>query len=88
MTDENFLKTNNARSLWHPMTSPSNSLKNAPIIVTGAQGVRITDIDGHEVVDAVGGPLERQPRLLLPADQRHLRRPARGAAILLTALFI
>jgi hypothetical protein len=55
MKDENFLKANNARSLWHPMTSPSDSLKNAPTIVTGAKGVRITDIDGHEVVDAVGG---------------------------------
>ena len=55
MKDENFLKANNARSVWHPMTSPADSLKNAPTIVTGAQGVRITDIDGHEVVDAVGG---------------------------------
>ncbi|MFZ1467976.1 MAG: aminotransferase class III-fold pyridoxal phosphate-dependent enzyme [Paracoccaceae bacterium] len=55
MKDENFLKANNARSLWHPMTSPADSLKNAPTIVTGASGVRITDIDGHQVVDAVGG---------------------------------
>jgi adenosylmethionine-8-amino-7-oxononanoate aminotransferase len=55
MKDENFLKANNARSLWHPMTAPSDSLKNAPTIITGAQGVRIRDIDGHEVVDAVGG---------------------------------
>jgi hypothetical protein len=36
------LKANNARSLWHPMTAPSDSLKNPPTIVTGAQGVRIT----------------------------------------------
>ena len=55
MKDENFLKANNARSLWHPMTAPADSLKNAPTIVTGAHGVRIRDIDGHEVVDAVGG---------------------------------
>lgn len=55
MKDENFLKANNARSLWHPMTAPSDSLKNAPTILTGAHGVRIRDIDGHEVVDAVGG---------------------------------
>jgi adenosylmethionine-8-amino-7-oxononanoate aminotransferase len=42
--------------LWHPMTAPADSLKNAPpVIVTGAAGVRIRDIDGHEVVDAVGG---------------------------------
>lgn len=55
MKDENFLKANNARSLWHPMTAPSDSLKNAPTIITGASGTRIRDIDGHEVVDGVGG---------------------------------
>lgn len=55
MKDANFLKANNARSLWHPMTAPADSLKNPPAIITGGQGVRITDIDGHEVVDAVGG---------------------------------
>jgi adenosylmethionine-8-amino-7-oxononanoate aminotransferase len=55
MKDANFLKAHNARSLWHPMTAPSDSLKNAPAIITGAQGTRIRDIDGHEVVDGVGG---------------------------------
>jgi adenosylmethionine-8-amino-7-oxononanoate aminotransferase len=55
MKDENFLKANNARSLWHPMTAPADSLQNAPTIITAASGVRIRDIDGHEVVDAVGG---------------------------------
>lgn len=55
MKDENFLKAHNAKSLWHPMTSPSDSLANAPTIITEASGVRIRDIDGHEVVDAVGG---------------------------------
>jgi adenosylmethionine-8-amino-7-oxononanoate aminotransferase len=55
MKDANFLKAHNARSLWHPMTAPSDSLKNPPAIITGAQGTRIRDIDGHEVVDAVGG---------------------------------
>ena len=55
MKDENFLKANNARSLWHPMTAPSDSQKNPPVIVTSASGVRIRDVDGHEVVDGVGG---------------------------------
>lgn len=55
MKDQNFLKANNARSLWHPMTAPSDSHKAPPVIVTEAQGVRIRDIEGHEVVDAVGG---------------------------------
>ncbi|MGD9861637.1 MAG: aspartate aminotransferase family protein [Pseudodonghicola sp.] len=55
MKDANFLKEHNARSLWHPMAHPADSLANPPTIVTSAQGVRITDIDGHEVVDGVGG---------------------------------
>ena len=55
MKDENFLKANNARSLWHPMTAPSDSLKNPPAIIVGGSGTRIRDIDGHEVVDGVGG---------------------------------
>jgi hypothetical protein len=55
MKDGNFLKANNARSLWHPMTAPADSLKNAPAIIVGAEGVRIRDVDGHEVVDGVGG---------------------------------
>jgi adenosylmethionine-8-amino-7-oxononanoate aminotransferase len=55
MKDANYLKAHNARSLWHPMTAPSDSLKNPPAIITGAHGTRIRDIDGHEVVDAVGG---------------------------------
>ena len=55
MKDDNFLKANNARSLWHPMTAPADSLKSPPTILTGAEGVRIRDIDGHDVVDAVGG---------------------------------
>jgi adenosylmethionine-8-amino-7-oxononanoate aminotransferase len=55
MKDSNYLKANNARSFWHPMTAPSDSHKNPPTIITGAHGVRVVDIDGHEVVDAVGG---------------------------------
>ena len=55
MKDSNYLKEMNARSLWHPMAHPADSLANPPTIVTGASGVRITDIDGHEAVDAVGG---------------------------------
>jgi adenosylmethionine-8-amino-7-oxononanoate aminotransferase len=56
MKDQNFLKASNARSLWHPMTAPADSQMAPPVIVTEASGVRIRDIDGHETVDAVGGP--------------------------------
>jgi adenosylmethionine-8-amino-7-oxononanoate aminotransferase len=37
------------------MTSPQDSADQPPKIVTQADGVTITDIDGHRVVDAVGG---------------------------------
>jgi len=53
--DENFLKENNARHMWHPMAHPADSLANPPKIVTGGSGVRIRDVDGHETIDAVGG---------------------------------
>ena len=55
MKDSNFLKEKNAKSLWHPMAHPADCLNNPPTIVTGASGVKITDVDGHEVVDGVGG---------------------------------
>ena len=55
MKDENFLKANNARHMWHPMAHPADMRANAPRIITKASGVRITDVDGHEMIDAVGG---------------------------------
>jgi len=53
--DSNFLKENNARHMWHPMGHPADSIANPPTIVTKGEGVFITDVDGHKVVDAVGG---------------------------------
>ena len=55
MKDSNFLKEHNGRLMWHPMTSQHDSIENPPIIITEASGVSITDIDGHRVVDGVGG---------------------------------
>ncbi len=55
MKDSNFLKEHNGRLMWHPMTSPQDSLEQPPKIITGAEGVTITDIDGHRVIDGVGG---------------------------------
>lgn len=55
MKDENFLKENNARQLWHPMGHPGDAKVNPPKIIKGAKGSTITDIDGHRAVDAVGG---------------------------------
>jgi putrescine aminotransferase len=55
MKDSNFLKENNGRLMWHPMTSPKDSIDQPPKIITESDGVTITDIDGHSVVDGVGG---------------------------------
>ena len=53
--DDNFTKEKNARHLWHPMAHPADSQAHPPTIVTRGEGVFITDIDGHRVVDGVGG---------------------------------
>jgi adenosylmethionine-8-amino-7-oxononanoate aminotransferase len=55
MKDINFLKENNARQMWHPMAHPGDQMAHPPRIIQSAEGVRITDVDGHSVVDAVGG---------------------------------
>lgn len=55
MKNSNFLKENNGRLMWHPMTSPKDSVDSPPKIITESSGVTITDIDGHCVVDGVGG---------------------------------
>ena len=53
--DSNFLKAHNAKHMWHPMAHPADSLANPPKIITEAEGVRLTDVDGAELIDAVGG---------------------------------
>ena len=53
--ESNFLKENNAKHMWHPMAHPAEMRANPPRIITAAEGVTITDIDGHKTVDAVGG---------------------------------
>lgn len=55
MKDDNFLRENNARHMWHPMGHQNNSDENMPAIIAKAEGVVIEDLDGHKTVDAVGG---------------------------------
>ncbi len=55
MKDDNFLRANNARHMFHPMGHPGDALAHAPTIITKAENSSITDIDGHQTVDAVGG---------------------------------
>lgn len=50
-----FLKENNAKQLWHPMAHPNALEASPPQIITDGEGVYIRDIDGHQMVDAVGG---------------------------------
>ena len=55
MRDSNFLREQNARHIWHPMAHPADMQANPPKIITGGKGTRVTDVDGTEVLDAVGG---------------------------------
>ena len=55
MREANFLTENNAKHLWHPMAHPGEMRANPPRIIKKASGVEITDINGHTVLDAVGG---------------------------------
>lgn len=49
------LKQANARSLWHPMAHPQAMLDSPPDIIVRGEGSWIWDIDGHKMVDGVGG---------------------------------
>lgn len=53
--NSSFLKENNAKQLWHPMAHPNALEASPPQIITDGEGVYISDIDGHRMVDAVGG---------------------------------
>jgi putrescine---pyruvate transaminase len=55
MRNANFLKENNARHMWHPMANAGEMQTCPPKIINSAKGVEITDIDGHTLLDAVGG---------------------------------
>ncbi|MEM9048371.1 MAG: aminotransferase class III-fold pyridoxal phosphate-dependent enzyme [Pseudomonadota bacterium] len=55
MKDSNFLREQNARHIWHPMGHPGALQRDLPVIVSSAEGVHLTDIDGHRSIDAVGG---------------------------------
>ena len=55
MRDANFITENNAKHLWHAMAHAGDMRANPPTVISRAEGVHIIDIDGHKVVDAVGG---------------------------------
>ena len=55
MPDSNFLRENNGRHFWQPMGHPAEFRANPPPVIVEADGNRIRDLDGNEVLDAVGG---------------------------------
>lgn len=49
------LKADNAQHLWHPMAHPGAMKKSAPDIVAKGEGCYVWDVDGHKLLDGVGG---------------------------------
>jgi putrescine---pyruvate transaminase len=49
------LKAANAHYLWHPMAHPKGMQDVPPDIIARGQGSWIWDIDGHKMIDGVGG---------------------------------
>lgn len=49
------LKAANARHLWHPMAHPRAMQETPPDIIVRGEGSWIWDVDGHRLVDGVGG---------------------------------
>ena len=53
--NSNFIQEHNAKHMWHPMAHPADMRANPPKVMMGGEGVRITDVEGRNVIDAVGG---------------------------------
>lgn len=49
------LKQDNAEFQWHPMAHPAAMKKTKPDIVARGEGCWIWDVDGHKLLDGVGG---------------------------------
>jgi adenosylmethionine-8-amino-7-oxononanoate aminotransferase len=49
------VKADNAQYLWHPMAHPGAMKKSAPDIIARGDGCWIWDVDGHKMLDGVGG---------------------------------
>jgi len=67
------LKSANARHLWHPMAHPKAMLDTPPDIIARGDGVWVWDIDGHRMLDGVGG--------LWSANLGHSNRRLRDAIV-------
>ncbi|MFT3818992.1 MAG: aminotransferase class III-fold pyridoxal phosphate-dependent enzyme [Rubrivivax sp.] len=49
------LKATNAQYLWHPMAHPQGMRDAPPDIIARGEGSWIWDVDGHKMIDGVGG---------------------------------
>ena len=67
------LKQANARHLWHPMAHPKAMQDTPPDIIARGEGVWVWDIDGHRMIDGVGG--------LWSANFGHSNRRVRDAIV-------
>lgn len=67
------IKRANARHLWHPMAHPKAMLDSPPDIIARGEGVWVWDIDGHRMLDGVGG--------LWSANLGHSNRAVRDAIV-------
>jgi len=73
MSDLKQLKADNAQFIWHPMAHPGAMKKAAPDIVARGEGCWIWDVDGHQLLDGVGG--------LWSSNLGHSRREVRDAIV-------
>ncbi|HEY9096498.1 MAG TPA: aminotransferase class III-fold pyridoxal phosphate-dependent enzyme [Hydrogenophaga sp.] len=55
MSSIDQLKQDNAEYQWHPMAHPAAMKKSKPDIVARGEGCWIWDVDGHKMLDGVGG---------------------------------
>jgi adenosylmethionine-8-amino-7-oxononanoate aminotransferase len=67
------LKRDNAQYLWHPMAHPGAMKKSAPDIIARGEGCFIWDVDGHRMLDGVGG--------LWSSNLGHSNRRVRDAVV-------
>ena len=67
------LKQDNAEFQWHPMAHPAAMKKAKPDIVARGEGCWIWDVDGHKLLDGVGG--------LWASNLGHSAKPVRDAIV-------
>jgi len=71
--DNAQLKEDNGQFIWHPMAHPAAMKKQQPDIVARGEGCWIWDVDGHKMLDGVGG--------LWASNLGHSTKPVRDAIV-------